>query len=122
MARCGHVLPEAEISFESGLALAAHERVRLQSKAGDLGHGRLETFVLDSRRLLLVITVVKLTTVPRMYFADRLKGYGGLQHVRVNKVIVFRSTVIDTVICGAIGIIGSGCSSGVVDSGVIRRH
>ena len=41
---------------------------------------------------------------------------------RVNKVIVFRSTVIDTVICGAIGIIGSGCSSGVVDSGVVRRH
>ena len=121
MARCGHVLPEAEISFESGLALAAHERVRLQSKAGDLGQGRLETLVLDSRRLLLVITVVKLTTVPRMDFADRLKGYGGLQHVRVNKVIVFRS-VIDTVICGAIGIIGSGCSSGVVDSGVVGRH
>ena len=118
MARCGHVLPEAEISFESGLALAAHERVRLQSKAGDLGHGRLETLVLDPRRLLLVITVVKLTTD----FADRLKSYGGLQHVRVNKVIVFRSTVIDTVICGAIGIIGSGCSSGVVDSGVVRRH
>ena len=118
MARCGHVLPEAEISFESGLALTAHERVRLQSKAGDLGHGRLETLVLDSRRLLLVITVVKLTTD----FADRLKGYGGLQHVRVNKVIVFRS-VIYTVICGgAIGIVGSGCSSGVVDSGVVRRH
>ena len=118
MARCGHVLPEAEISFESGLALTAHERVRLQSKAGDLGHGRLETLVLDSRRLLLVITVVKLTTD----FADRLKGYGGLQHVRVNKVIVFRS-VIQTVICGeAIGVIGSGCSSGVVDSGVVGRH
>ena len=115
MARCGHVLPEAEISFESGLALSAHERVRLQSKAGDLGHGRLETLVLDSRRLLLVITVVKLT------FADRLKGYGGLQHVRVNKVIVFRS-VIYTVICEAVGVSGSGCSSGVVDSGVVGRH
>ena len=115
------MFPEAKRRFESGLALAAHERVRLQSKAGDLSHGRLETLVLDSRCLLLVITVVKLSTVPRTAFADRLKGDGGVQHVRVNKVIVFRS-IIYAVICGVIGVIGSGRSSGIVDCGVVCRH